>query len=347
MSFKKTPRDLMLLAIEEAQKGGRRVRPNPQVGCAVETLSGEVLVSYHAQYGEAHAERRMIDLARSKALSLKGARVAVTLEPCSHFGKTPPCADALIQEDISELFVGSEDPFVQVKGRGLKKIEAAGIKVESNLMRVECEALNEAWLFAHRHQRARLTLKMATSLDGAWASENGTSKWITSEKARKMGQTLRSRVDALVSGFSTLRHDNPSLTARGDNEALFEFQPRVIILSKSEKFDSLKNFKVAAHPGGVELVNDMEPLKLLKDLYAKGFYDVMLEAGPTLSQLFLEAACVDEVWHFMDTQFLGGASLGWGHSFNSGKLPGHRLNLCHLEQLDETSIFMKLKASLQ
>jgi diaminohydroxyphosphoribosylaminopyrimidine deaminase/5-amino-6-(5-phosphoribosylamino)uracil reductase len=312
------------------------------VGCAVETLSGEVLVSYHARFGEAHAERRVLDEARERGVSLKGARVAVTLEPCSHYGKTPPCAKALVDAQIAELIVGSEDPFPLVRGRGLEELRNAGIRIEMNVLRDACEALNRAWLFAHRHQRSHLTLKMATSLDGAWASEKGHSQWITSERARKEGHKLRSRVDALITSGATIRRDNPALTARDASE-LYEFQPKVFVCSRSHPPEDLANYKISCHPRGCEWVQNVDPRKFLERLYEESLYDVMLEAGPSLSQVFLEAGCVDEVWCFLDTQFLGGSSLRWPRAFNGGALPGLKWEILENQQLDSSSLFLKLR----
>lgn len=331
----------MTLALQEAQKGGRAVRPNPLVGCAVETLSGQVLVAYHERYGEAHAERNLMERCERENISLEGARMAVTLEPCSHFGKTPPCSAALVKSKISELYVALQDPFPKVNGRGIDELNKAGIKVETGCLQKQAEDLNHAWLFAQRTGRAHLTLKMATSLDGGWATEKGISKWITSVNARVKAHELRKRVDVLLSSFETVKRDNPSFTAREKDESLATDQPQVMILSR-QKVQDLKSFKVSQHPKGVEWKQNIKPHELLKELAQRGMNDVMLEAGPQLSQYFLEENCVDEIWCFMDTQFLGGHRLGFPKAFNSGQLPGAEFEIRKLEQIDERTVFLKL-----
>jgi diaminohydroxyphosphoribosylaminopyrimidine deaminase / 5-amino-6-(5-phosphoribosylamino)uracil reductase len=333
----------MRFALAEAYRAPRAVRPNPRVGCALETVSGELVSAHHQCLGEAHAERKVLDICNERGLSTQGARLAVTLEPCSHQGRTPPCADALIEAGISEIYVGVEDPFPQVRGSGLKKLREAGVSVHIGVLSEKSELLNRHWLFAHRNERAHLTLKMATSWDGAWTSASGQSKWITSEEAREKAQELRRRVDAIVTSSKTIEVDDPRLTARQPDLSDASDQPLAIVLSsESQKFD-LSPFKIAKHPGGVEVWNSPDPSQFLEQCYERKLFDVMLEAGPHLSQVFMEAGVVDEIWSFQESQFLGAGGLRFPTAFAGGALPGLRYSICELDPIGSSSILSILR----
>lgn len=338
------PIELMRYALSAAYHSTRAVRPNPRVGCAIETANGELVSAAHERVGEAHAERRALDLCAAKNLDPRGARVAVTLEPCSHQGRTGPCADALIAAGVSEVFVAMEDPFVQVRGRGIAKLRAAGIQVHVGLLSEKAEALNREWLFAQRNGRAHLTLKMATSWDGGWRSASGASKWITSEEARIKAQELRRRVDAIVTGGATVRTDNPRLTARNVDGSDADFQPKVIVLSQDPQAFDLGKLELAKHAGGVNFRSMKSPISFLEECHAQGLNDVMLECGPGLAQIFLESGVVDEIWSFQEAQVLGGGgSLGFSRAFAGGNLPGLRFEILETEQLGATSLLSILK----
>jgi diaminohydroxyphosphoribosylaminopyrimidine deaminase / 5-amino-6-(5-phosphoribosylamino)uracil reductase len=328
----------MRFALAEAYKASRAVRPNPRVGCALETVKGELVVGHHEKCGEAHAERRVLDICAERGLDTRGARIAITLEPCSHQGRTPPCADALIQAGVSEVIVGTEDPFPKVQGQGLGRLRAAGVRCSVGVLSDKAEALNREWLFAQRRGRSFLTLKMATSWDGGWRSDRGVSQWITSEEARFKAQQLRRRVDAIVTSQATLRADNPRFTARTPEGADASDQPQVFVLSRSSNHFDLSGFALAKHPRGAELSSFVSPDLFLQDTYARGFHDVMLEAGPGLAQAFLAAGCVDEIWSFVESQFLGGGeTLRFATPFAGGALPGLRFVIRELETLGPTS----------
>ena len=336
----RAPAELMRFALAEAYKATRLVRPNPRVGCALETLGGELVVAHHARAGEAHAERRALEICRERGLDPRGARMAITLEPCSHQGRTPPCADALVAAGVAEVFVAVEDPNPLVRGQGLRALHAAGIKVHVGTLADKAEALNREWLFAHRTERAFCTLKMATSWDGAWRSSSGDSKWITSEEARLKGQELRRRVDGIVTSLATLRTDDPQLTARKQDASLAPDQPKVFVLTRNSQSFDLTSYRLGSHPGGTEICAFRDPESFLKHCYGRGLYDILIEAGPTMAQAFLESGCVDEIWSFCETQLLGGgASLRFPRPFENGLLPGLRFELRELESLGATSIF--------
>ncbi len=331
-------------ALAEAYRSTRAVRPNPRVGCALETSQGELVCAHHEKRGEAHAEARVLKLCKERGFATRGARVAVTLEPCSHHGKTPPCADALIEAGVAEVFVGTEDPFPQVRGQGIERLRAAGISVTVGVLKDKAEALNSEWLFAHRQGRAHLTLKMATSWDGGWRSASGASRWITSEEAREKAQELRRRVDAIATGSRTVSEDNPHLTARWPDGSICPHQPQVFVLTRGPQALDLSAFKLAQHPGGARAWVLESPLDFLKSCYEMGLYDILLEAGPTLSQVFMDAGAVDEIWSFQESQFLGGNGvLRFPIPFSQGNLPGLRYEIRDLELLGNSSIFARLR----
>ncbi|MEO5668266.1 MAG: bifunctional diaminohydroxyphosphoribosylaminopyrimidine deaminase/5-amino-6-(5-phosphoribosylamino)uracil reductase RibD [Bdellovibrionota bacterium] len=343
MATSRAPEELMRYALAEAYLSTRDVRPNPRVGCALETTTGELVYAHHERVGEAHAEKRVLDLCRERGLDTRGARVAVTLEPCSHHGRTAPCADALIAARVAEVFVAVEDPFPLVRGKGIEKLRAAGIKTEIGVLADKAENLNREWLFAHRNGRAHATLKMATSWDGGWRSSSGDSQWITSEEARLKAQQLRTRVDAIVTGASTVRADDPQLTARKHDGSLLPHQPQVFVFTRNPSSVNLEGTRLASHPKTTEIWSGAGPHVFLKECYDRGLYDVMIESGPTLAQVFLESHCVDEIWSFTETQFLGGAStLHFPQAFNKGALPGLYFQIRDLEALGSTSVFTLL-----
>lgn len=164
----------------------------------------EEFLAKHEVFGGPHAEVNLFKKAHEAGIKIEGSTVAVTLEPCSHFGKTPPCADLLIKEKIKKVIIGLIDPFEKVAGQGIAKLQAAGIEVEIDVHKDQCEALNREWLFAHKNKRPFVTLKMATSLDGKFFSHSGASQWITGPEARNHAQQLRARVDAMISSWKTV-----------------------------------------------------------------------------------------------------------------------------------------------
>jgi diaminohydroxyphosphoribosylaminopyrimidine deaminase/5-amino-6-(5-phosphoribosylamino)uracil reductase len=334
-----TDQELMALAFAEAAKGGRAVRPNPRVGCAIRTVRGEVVAGYHKRFGGAHAEVEALEELARRGFDAKGATVAVTLEPCCHHGKTPPCTDALIKAGVGKVLVAIEDPFVRASGKGADVLWNAGIAVEIGLGKAEGEALNREWLYAHRVRRPFVTLKMATSLDGLWAAASGESKWITGPGARQKGHELRSRVDAIVTSSKTVEADDPELTARMPDGKLYPNQPRVFVLSKTGEPD-LSAFKVGRHPGwakGVKL-EDLEGF--LRKLHADGVHDVLVEAGPGLATAFLEGGFVSELWIFQGPRLLGGSGAHLG-ALAGGRLPGMELKVLQAEQLPEGDLFLR------
>ena len=311
---------LMGLAIAEASRGTRLVRPNPRVGAALLSKQGQMALGHHEVAGGPHAEINVLLNCKTQGIDPKGATMAVTLEPCSHFGKTPPCVDALIAAGIQRVLVGSRDPSPKVGGKGIAKLKAAGIDVVVGVMEPECRLLNEAWLTAEAQGFPFVRIKMATSMDGRWRSEKGQSQWITGPEARQAGHLLRTQSDVLVTGMGTVRADNPSLTARKSDGPLESNQPKVVVLTGTDAGRD-PTWKIHQHPGGVRFLAGQAGLKpLLQGFLDEGIHELLLEAGPRLTASFLDEGLMNEIHLYMGSRFLGG-SFGLS-ALKDGLLPG-------------------------
>ena len=330
----------MLTALAEARLGGRAVRPNPMVGAALLSEKGELATGFHKKFGGPHAEIEVLKECKKRGISTENSIMAVTLEPCSHKGKTGPCVDALIAAKVKTVFVGCRDPFEGAQGRGIAQLVAAGISVFEGFLTRECEALNQEWLSSHRLKRPFVRLKMATSLDGLWSSESGESKWITGVHAREAGLELRSQVDALITGARTVEVDNPQFTARS-LLALHPYQPKVFVLSRNRALN-LVGTKLEKHPAGAVALKVEDLSQFLCDLHLQGLHSVMVEAGPTLSAAFLELALVDELWLYMAPKLLGGEGQRLKTPFNSGRLPGLPWHKLETREFPEGDVFFRL-----
>jgi len=202
----------MRAALLLAERGLGRVWPNPAVGCVITDADGHVVGRGFTQpVGKAHAEREALRMAGAAA---KGGTAYVTLEPCSHFGRTSPCADALVEAGVTRCVVAIQDPYPEVNGQGIARLRAAGIAVDVGLLEKEATELNTGFLSRVRTGRPMVTLKLATSLDGRIATRTGDSKWITGETARAHGHLLRANHDAVLVGSGTAIADDPELTCR-------------------------------------------------------------------------------------------------------------------------------------
>lgn len=305
MMFKLSPDDLMLIALKEAANCTEKVRPNPRVGAAIELLSGEVISGFHPQAGGPHAERVVLAECQKRNLKTQGARMAITLEPCSHTGKTPPCTEALLQAGIAEVVIPFLDPNPLVKGQGVECLKKQNVKVLEGTRKSEAYLLNREWLWAQKLQRPYFSLKMATSSNHVWKKKDG-DPWITSLAARMHAMNLRAKVDCLLTSGQTVRDDNPALTVRLENGDLAERQPDVAILTRQTHF-AVKG-KLLEHPAMVSVYDWKNLGEGLQQLFSnKKYLNVMLEAGPRLSRDFLIEGCVDEVWRYVHQQPLPGA----------------------------------------
>ncbi|MEZ4816160.1 MAG: bifunctional diaminohydroxyphosphoribosylaminopyrimidine deaminase/5-amino-6-(5-phosphoribosylamino)uracil reductase RibD [Bdellovibrionota bacterium] len=294
---------LMTLALGAAERGTRSVRPNPRVGCVFELQDGTLIEGHHAICGGAHAERAALEKIHKSNLNPKGARVAVTLEPCSHKGKTPPCVDALIEAGVKEVLVPFLDPNPLVSGRGIARLEAAGISVKQGVAASKCFALNREWLWSKKLGRPFVTLKIATSKNAIAVADD--RRWITSPAARQHAMSLRARVDLLLSSGETVRVDDPALTVRDELGNVAVDQPQVWIFSQKQDLGSSK--KILSHPQW-KWHHSVDLRASLESMTSQGFFDVMLECGPTLSKAFLDSSLVDELWHYQSDDELSGMS---------------------------------------
>lgn len=203
--------EYMRLAIEIAKKGAGKVNPNPMVGAVIVKDERVIGQGYHKYYGGNHAE---VNAFENLSDNPEGATIYVTLEPCSHYGKTPPCVDKIIANKISKVVVGTLDPNPLVEGRGIKALKEAGIEVITGVLEEECKKLNEVFMKYILCKRPFVVLKTAMTLDGKIATESGESKWITSDKSRQEVHKLRNKLSAIMVGVNTVIKDNPELTCR-------------------------------------------------------------------------------------------------------------------------------------
>ena len=301
--------------------------PNPRVGCVIVAANGSVIGRGHTQEaGGPHAEVMALRDAASRGASVVGATVCVTLEPCSHHGRTPPCADALIAAGVGRVVIAMRDPNPLVAGEGAATLSAAGIEVQQGPLADEARALNIG--FVSRMQRGRpwARMKVAVSLDGRTALENGRSQWITGEAARIDGHAWRKRAGALLTGVGTVLEDDPRLDVRWVDTAR---QPlRVVVDSRLETPPSARivgppgsvllyvaiddaGRRQALEAGGVEvalLAQDNGKVDLpamLTDLAARGINELHVEAGEKLNGSFLRERLVDELLVYMAPRLLG------------------------------------------
>lgn len=325
--FDQTDFHMMQNALALARLGRFSTSPNPKVGCVIAHGSQIVGQGFHVKAGEPHAE---IHALRQAAEAAKGATAYVTLEPCSHYGRTPPCAEALIRYGIRRVVAAMTDPNPLVAGKGLAMLSAAGIETQSGLCEAEARALNRGFLSRIERNRPFVRMKCAASLDGKTALSDGRSKWITGQEARSDVQVLRAESCAVLTGSGTVSADNPALTVRGFPTLR---QPTRIILDSRLQTppDSLVFSDGISPTVLVTLVQDearclpylnrpyvsiLRPSEssegkidlhnLLGQLADSGYGEILLEAGPTLNTAFLRAGLVDEIVLYQAPKILGG-----------------------------------------
>lgn len=312
----------MRQVLKLARRGLSRVHPNPMVGAVVIKNGRLVGVGYHRRFGGPHAEVEALAQAGTRA---KGSTVYVNLEPCSHWGKTPPCADALIDAGVARVVAAMRDPNPLVAGKGARRLRAAGIRVDSGVLEKEAQELNRAFLTWVTERRPYVTLKTATSLDGKIATAQRESKWITGPDARHWSHRLRAEVDAIAVGVGTVLADNPSLTAhgRGRNPLRIIFDSRLRTPKKALCLDASAPTWILTHadpsrqrarwPAHVRLQKmgkaagaHVDIVSALRWLASEGITHVLVEGGGELNASFLEAGVVDEVIWFLAPMLIGG-----------------------------------------
>lgn len=302
----------MNLAIEEAKKGLYTTRPNPAVGCII--VKNDLIIGsgFHPKAGEPHAE---VFSLRNSTQSVAEATAYVTLEPCSHTGKTPPCAEALIQSGVSRVVIAGLDPNPKVAGRGVNMLLEAGIKVTVGVCTEQAEQLNLGFLKSMRYKMPYVRLKIASSLDGRTAMASGESKWITGPAAREDVQKVRALSGAIITGSQTVIEDDPSLNVRSTQlgvEAEQVPQPKVVVLDRrkrlSQEGTAKKIYKVLQNDQTL-LWSDSDLEALLRALVVEhDIHDVLIEAGSRVSGSFITAGLVDELIVYQAPCVLGNSA---------------------------------------
>lgn len=300
----------MNICLELAQKGRGKTSPNPLVGCVVLDKNGEIIsTGYHAKYGENHAERDA--LTKLSIGTAEGGTLYVNLEPCSHFGKTPPCVDLIIEHKLKRVVFGMRDPNPEVDGAA--KLRAAGIDVVEGVMEAECRRLNEVFIVNQEEKRTFVAIKTATTLDGKIATSNGSSKWITSKCARQEVHLIREKYDAILTSSTTVNSDNPVMlhskkiildrTLSTDvNSKIYE-QGQIFVFYDEKllpKRTDLQNVVYVPSPiknGAIDIEF------VLKELYTRGIMSVLVESGGRLNGAFLPYT--DKIYNFIAPKILG------------------------------------------
>ncbi|MEK6218647.1 bifunctional diaminohydroxyphosphoribosylaminopyrimidine deaminase/5-amino-6-(5-phosphoribosylamino)uracil reductase RibD [Psychrobacter sp.] len=301
-------RYFMMLAIEQAKRGLYTTRPNPAVGCVIVQAEQIIGQGFHPKAGEPHAEVFALKEAGTQAA---GATAYVTLEPCSHTGRTPPCALALVAAKVNRVVIAGLDPNPQVAGRGVKLLEQAGIEVTVGVLTEQAEALNRGFLKAMRTQMPYVRLKIATSLDGRTAMASGESKWITSTAAREDVQKLRAQSGAIITGSETVITDNPQLNVRSEQLDVPPEKipnPKIVILDRRQrlKHSLQSDYQLCRHPDTIYWHEDDLSTLLAKLVNEHQCYDVLVEAGASVAGSFLSQQLVDELIVYQAPCLLGG-----------------------------------------
>ncbi|MBQ7256679.1 MAG: bifunctional diaminohydroxyphosphoribosylaminopyrimidine deaminase/5-amino-6-(5-phosphoribosylamino)uracil reductase RibD [Abditibacteriota bacterium] len=316
-------KDFMLYAIDMAKQ--YLPSPNPRVGCVIVKDDNIIGFGAHIKAGEAHAE---VNAVNSCTESTKGADVYVTLEPCSHFGKTPPCADMLCKLGIKNVYIGMKDPDEKVSGKGIEKLKAAGINVVVGICEEECREMNKGYIKHRTTGLPYIVLKSAMTLDGKIATRSGDSKWITSAEALSFSHKQRKESDAIMVGGNTEKEDNPTLTARCETVT---YPNRIVLTSRKIN----KNANIFTVPGKVficSLLGDFKEEKenngiceivhvtaknlvdLLKYFASCGIMRLLVEGGGTLVGSFLKEKLGDELMLYYGAKIIGDAGAVCGIS---------------------------------
>jgi len=315
----------MRRALELAALAMNHATPNPRVGCVL-VRDGQVLAEGFTQRpGEPHAEAHAIKNARSRGINVEGATAYVTLEPCNHFGRTPPCTEGLIAAGVSRVVEAMEDPNPQVSGTGFERLREAGVDVRVGLLQHDAMELNIGFIKRMTTSLPWVRCKIAASIDGRTGLGNGESKWITGEEARRDGHRWRARACAVLTGSGTVKYDNPQMTVRGVQTALPLRQPlRIVFDHLGELSPTAKVLQGGALvycagtvapglPSNVEVVqlpDSLMPGKIdleaaLGDMAERGINELHVEAGARLTGPLIDAGLVDELLVYMAPKILG------------------------------------------
>jgi diaminohydroxyphosphoribosylaminopyrimidine deaminase/5-amino-6-(5-phosphoribosylamino)uracil reductase len=325
--FSAADRDFMRRALDLAERGLNTTTPNPRVGSVIVKDGAIVAGGWHEKAGLPHAEALALKAAGERA---RGATLYLNLEPCSHHGRTPPCADAIVAAGVKRVVAAMQDPNPKVAGAGFAKLRAAGIEVEHGLMEEEARELNIGFVARMTRGRPWVRMKIAASLDGRTALANGKSQWITGEAARADGHRWRARACAILTGHGTVRDDDPQLNVRG---VVTPRQPlKIVVDSRFETLLSARLLKdgktlvagavneagriAALEKVGAETVvipNDrgkVELFKLMEELARRELNEIHVEGGTKLNGSLLQAGVVDELLVYLAPSVIGDSGRG-------------------------------------
>lgn len=321
-----TDEQFMLRALELAKQGTGYVSPNPLVG-AVIVKDGKIIgEGYHQRYGQAHAEVNAVQQATE---DVAGATIYVTLEPCAHYGKTPPCAELLVKSRFKRVVIGCLDPNEQVSGRGIKILRDAGITVDIGVLEAECLAINEVFFHYITTKQPFVVMKMAMTLDGKLATVTGASKWITGSTAREQAHHLRHRLSAIMVGVNTVIEDNPILNCRIENgrhpiRLIVDSKLRIPVESQVLENQAIQKTIVATTAAcnqekrrileekGVEVMilpekaGRVDLQAWMKALGERNIDSILLEGGATLNFSMLAEGLVHQVQAYIAPKIFGG-----------------------------------------
>lgn len=316
-----TDENMMKLALQLAQSAEGQTSPNPLVG-AVCVKNGQIIgTGAHLKAGTPHAEVHALEMAGTEAI---GAELYVTLEPCAHHGKTPPCTDLIISSGIRRVVIASTDPNPSVNGRGIELLKKAGIEVVTGVLQEEADYLNRAFFHFIQYGKPYVTLKSAVTLDGRLATQNGDSKWITSETSRTDVHKLRHTHDAILVGVETVLHDNPFLTTRlphGGKNPIRIILDRQLRTPKTANvitdgavetifftLESTKDTHFAENPNvSIEKIPDSANFlqAVLTSLAEKGIMTLFVEGGSRIHTSFMDSQLADEIYLYVAPKLIG------------------------------------------
>jgi diaminohydroxyphosphoribosylaminopyrimidine deaminase/5-amino-6-(5-phosphoribosylamino)uracil reductase len=326
LNFSENDKTYMIRALELASLAAGRTSPNPMVGCVITHNERVIGEGYHHQAGLPHAEINALFSASDKA---KGATVYVTLEPCSHYGRTPPCTEALLEAGVNRVVVAMTDPNPLVAGKGIQRLRESGVQVDVGLLSAEAARLNEIYIKAITSGFPFVVYKSAQTLDGKTATITGDSRWISNPQSREFVHQLRNRYDVIMVGSDTVKADNPALNCRLANgrdpvrlivDGNLSISVDAQVLTSSKSAPCIIATTLAASKSKLVQLNSLPgvevwqystkrfvPLELLmQDLIKRGWTGVLLEGGSKLAGIMIDAKLVDKVHFIIAPKLIGG-----------------------------------------
>lgn len=333
---------MMKRCIELASGGVGLTYPNPVVGCVIVGNGQIISEGWHQKAGEAHAEVNAVNKIKDKEI-LKDCEIYVSLEPCSHFGKTPPCSDMIVRYGFKRVIVGILDPNSKVNGQGIKKMRDAGIEVKVGVLENECAELNKRFFCFHQNKRPYIVLKWAQTADGFMAAENYVQKWITNPYSKQLVHLWRSREQSVLVGYNTAKIDNPQLNLRlwsGNQPVRVVIDRDLSLDSKLHLFDGSQKTIIfsekenSSRPDIIQLNFDENfEESILEELYKSGLQSVIIEGGRKTLDRFINKGLWDEARVFSSSE-------SWGSGIEAPRIDG-KLTEQKMIGSDRLKIFRK------